>query len=99
MLVPRRSLEFEWAFTKNCWRLVRAQVDWEVAKLLGPILMNYPRVIKVPLSPQYFVARVFLALAQHKLDGGYVYEVHDELDPNRYSVTIVVDGRREKLKH
>ena len=96
MFATRRSVEFEYAFSAGCWRLVRAEVDWEVAKLLGPILFTYPRVIKPPFSPHQFWAELMKTLKQHKLDGG---ENSEEFGEDTYSFKIVVDDRHEKPGH
>lgn len=96
MFATRRSIEFEYAFSAGRWRLIRAEIDWEVAKFLGPILLNYPRVLKPPLSPQYFAAQLLVALGKYKLDGGDKREVCSD---GHYHFAIVVDGRPEKSQH
>jgi hypothetical protein len=98
MFATKRSVEFEYAFSAGRWRLVHAGVDWEVAKLLGSILLNYPRVIEPSSSPERFATQLLVALAEHKLDGGDKREVFDD-DHLHYQFMIVVDDRREKPRH
>jgi hypothetical protein len=91
----RKSVRFEYAISCGRWRAENVDIDREVAALLGAVILNYPRTIPLPASPQHFIARVVLALAEHKLDGGYV---HEEFGEDHYCATIVVDKRRDKPK-
>jgi hypothetical protein len=95
MLKERRSLQFEYVLSGDCWRMVGSEIDWEVAKLLGSILLACPHVIKSPSSPQQVMGQLVSALARHRLDGGFI---HEELTEDRYRITIVVDARRDKPK-
>lgn len=96
MLKVRPSVGFEYVLKWGRWWRVRAMADREVAKTIGRAVLRCPWVIKPPASPSHLVPPLFLALAKHKLDGGFI---HEELSHDRYRVTIVVDARREKPKH
>lgn len=89
----RRVIGFEYKLRGERWRLCCSESDREVAQVIGKEVLRHPRTIPLPKSPQQHAGTIILALARHKLDGGFV---HEELSEDRYRATIVVDVRREK---